>query len=83
MGNCYVAGLFCGARIYSQCLNWLFVAHFLWRDTLLSLDTVGRALVLPQSNVLDFVDSPWEVLSSLRSGWESGVAGTGGGESEN
>lgn len=68
MGNCCVAGLFCGARIYSQCLNWLFVAHFLWRDTLLSLDTVGRDLILPQSDVPDFVDSQWEALPSLRRG---------------
>lgn len=30
---------------------------------------MGRALVLPQSNVLDFVDSPLEALLSLRNGW--------------
>ena len=35
---------------------------------MLSLDIVGRVLVLPQRNVLYFVDSPWEVLPSLRSG---------------
>ena len=29
----------------------------------------GENLVLPQSNVLDFVDSPWEALTSLRSRW--------------
>ena len=65
-------------------LYWIFGAHFLWRDTLLSLDIVGRALVLPQSNVIDFVDFPWKTLPSLRSGWGVGwggkVKGTGGGE---
>lgn len=56
-------------RIYPDCLFWDFVAHSLWRVTLLSPDIVGRALVLPQNNVLDFVESPWEALLSLRSGW--------------
>ena len=32
-------------------MNWLFEAHSLWRDTLLSLDTDQRALVLPQSRM--------------------------------
>ena len=31
---------------------------------------VGRDLILPQSNVLDFVDSPCEALPSLRNEWE-------------
>ena len=35
---------------------------------MLNLDIVGRALALPQSNVLDFFDSSWEALLSLRSG---------------
>ena len=43
-----------------------FEAHSLWRDTLLNIG--GRALVLPQSDKLGFVDSPWEVIPSLRSG---------------
>ena len=30
-----------------------------------SLDIVGRALVLPQCNVIDFVDFPWESLPFL------------------
>ena len=32
-------------------LLWLFETHYLWIDTLLSLDIVGLAFVLPQSNV--------------------------------
>ena len=32
-------------------MYWLWGTHSLWKDTLLSLDTVGRALNLPQSNV--------------------------------
>ena len=67
-----MAGVDCRATgsettVYPYCLFWLFGTHSLWRDTLLSLDIVGRALVLPQSDVLDFVCSPWEALSSLRS----------------
>ena len=73
-----MTGADCGAtgsetRIYSYCLYWLFGTHSLWRDTLLSLDIVGRALVLTQSSVLHFVDS------SLRSGCGE-VEGKGGGE---
>ena len=69
-----MTGADCGAtgsetRIYSYCLYWLFGTHSLWRDTLLSLDIVGRAVVLSQSNALDFVDFPWEALPSLRSEW--------------
>ena len=47
-------------RIYPYCLFWLLEIHSLRRDTLFNLDTL-RASVLPQSNVLDFVDSPLEV----------------------
>ena len=50
---------------------------------MLSLDIVRKALVLPQSNVLDFVDFPWEALSSLSSSWAVGrgkVDRTEGGE---
>lgn len=39
-------------------MKWLFGAYSLWRDALLSLDTVGRALVLPQDDMTDFVDFP-------------------------
>lgn len=35
---------------------------------MLSLDPGGRSLVLPQLNVLCFVDSPWEALPFRRSG---------------
>ena len=38
---------------------------------------MGKVLVLLQSDVLDFVDSPWEGLHSLRSG--SGMEGEGAG----
>ena len=55
-------------RIYLQCKNWLFGAHVIWRDTLLSLDAEGRDLVLPQVDIANFVDSSWEALSFLRSG---------------
>ena len=78
MGDSCVAGAVCGAtgsgaRIYPYCLYWLFGAHSLWRDTLLSLDIEGRTLVLPQSDIQYFVDSPWEALPSWRRGW--GVRG--------
>ena len=33
-------------RTYPRCMNWLFGAHSLWRDTLLSLDTERWVLVL-------------------------------------
>ena len=43
---------------------------------MISLDIVDRALIMPQSDELDFVDSPWEAFPSLRSGrrveWEEG-----------
>ena len=55
------------------CLNWLFGDYSFWMDIWFYLDIVGRALVLPQSHVLDFVDSPWEALPSLRSGWGLGL----------
>lgn len=35
---------------------------------MLSLDSEGRTLVLPQSDLRDFVDFLWEALCSLRSG---------------
>ena len=47
---------------------WTGGAHSLWRDTLLNLDIGER--VLPQSEVSDFVDSLWEALPFLRSGWK-------------
>ena len=77
MGDSCVAWAICaatgsGTRIYYQCLNWLFGAHSFQSDALLSLDIVGRALVLLQTDVSDFVDSPWKALSSLRSGQGQG-----------
>lgn len=38
-------------------------------DTLVSLDIGGRSLVLHQSELSDFVDSPYEILPSLMNGW--------------
>ena len=72
VGDSFMSGANCGAtetRIYPYCLCGLFGSHSLWRNTLLSLNTVVRALVQPQSNVLDFGNSPWEALPSLRSEW--------------
>lgn len=63
---------------YPYCLNWTFAAHSLWRDTMISLDRAGRALALPQSDELDFVDSSWETLPSLRSRGGK-MVGAGGG----
>lgn len=34
------------------------------------LDAVGRGLLLPQLIVPGFVDSPWEALLFLGSGWQ-------------
>lgn len=57
-----------------------FWEHSLLRNTLLSLDTgtMDTVLVLPQSNVTVFVDSPWEATHSLRSGWVVGWEEGGG-----
>ena len=58
-------------------------SFFLERYLAQSKYRYGRALVLPQSDMSDFVDPPWEALPSLRSGWgwRSGkVEGVGGGE---
>ena len=57
-----MTGTDCGAivsdtRIYSYCLYWHLRNLFFWMNTLLSLDIVERALILPQSNVLMW-DSP-------------------------
>ena len=45
-----------GTSIYPQYMNWLFGAHSLWRDTLLSPDG-GEGLGPASSDVTDFVDS--------------------------
>ena len=44
-------------------MNWLFGAHSLWRDTLLSIGTGEEDL----GDLGDFVDSPWEAVPSLKS----------------
>lgn len=38
-----------GTRIYPYCMNLIFESQSLWRDISLSLDTVKRALVLPET----------------------------------
>lgn len=65
-----------GFNLY--CLFWCFGTHSLWKKISLSLGIVGRALVLPLNNVLDFADSTWEDLPSLRRGWGIGWSMNGG-----
>lgn len=48
-------------------------AHSLWWDARLSFDGGGRGLVLPQLNMSDIVDSPWE--GWMGDGWGGGVGG--------
>lgn len=45
---------------------------------MLSLNAKGRDLVLPQGNVSDFFDSPWELLPVGRSEWDVGLGGVRG-----
>ena len=42
---------------------------------MLKLSTVGKVLVLPQLDMPDFVDLPWEALAFLRSEWSFGGTG--------
>lgn len=65
----------CGTRIYPWCTSWLFGAHSLGWNALLSLDIAGRDLVLPQLTLPGFSGSPWEAIPFLRS--ERGVGGLG------
>ena len=58
-----------GTGIYPWCVSWLFGANSLWWDTLLRLDAMVRVFVLSQLDMSDIVDSPWEALLFLRSGW--------------
>lgn len=65
--NFFMCGLSCFLRfvgppgtwttIYHWWMSWLFRAHPIRRYTLLSLDAVGRALVLPQLHVPGFANS--------------------------
>lgn len=59
----------CGTRVYPYCVNWLFEAHSLWRESLLGLDSGGGGLVPASNKVPEFFDSPWEALPTLRNGW--------------
>lgn len=82
VGESCIAGADCGATWVwpnPYWLSWFFKTHSLRSDALLSLDIVGKTLVLPKRTVLDFVDTPWETLPSLRRGlgvgwWEGGVS---------
>lgn len=58
-------------------MTWLVGAISIWWDALLSLDAGGWVLVLAQLNMSGFVDSPWEVLPFLKSGWRN-TLGEGG-----
>lgn len=50
-------------------MRWFFGAHSLWLDILLSFDTGGSGLVLPQISMSDLIDSTRKVLPPMRSGW--------------
>lgn len=43
-------------------------AHCPRRDTVLSLNIVGKTLVLPQRDMLDFIEYPWKALPSMKGG---------------
>ena len=46
------------AKIYPWCMSWVFGAHSLWWDTLLSLDAAESGLALPQLGMPGLADSP-------------------------
>lgn len=58
-----------GTRTYPRYMNWVFGAHFLWCNTLLSIEAVGRDLILPQVCMPDHVDSLKKDLTPLRCEW--------------
>lgn len=41
-------------RTYFKCLNWLFRAYSFWRDTLLSWNIEGKAMILPKINLTNY-----------------------------
>lgn len=47
-------------RIYPCCRSYLIRVHSLWSDTLLRFNAEGRGFILPQTNMPNCVDSPWE-----------------------
>lgn len=57
-----------------------FGTHSLWLDALLGLEAVGKVLVLPQFNMLDFVDSLIVSEERRELGCRGGVRLVGGGE---
>lgn len=64
-------------------MNWLFGAISYARiHILLSLETRGRALILPQCDVTNFVDSPRKAPTSLRHRWGLGWGEVGEQEEE-
>lgn len=66
-----------GTRIYSLCRKWHFGFHFLWRDTLLSLDRGKWGLVLSQLDIPEFVDPSWEAFPFLSRGQTLGLRKVG------
>lgn len=61
-------------------MRWHFGTHSLWLDALLGLEAVGKFLVLPQLNMLDFVDSLTVSEEQKELGCRGGVRLVGGGE---
>lgn len=57
----------------SLVLEPAFWSPFFLEDTLLSLNLEERAFMLPQSDLSDFLGSPWEAIPFLSSGWEVGL----------
>ena len=64
-----------GTRIPPYCLYWLLVTHWLWRDTLFSLDIVERTLVLIKEVCLTFSEK--YCLGWADSGRDSRSGGSG------
>lgn len=60
-------------------MSWLFGTHPLGRGALLSLDAVGRGLILPQLNVTGFFFTLHGRSYSLEGVDEGWVMGEGGG----
>lgn len=59
-------------------MNWLSYVSSLWRDNLLNMDKVGRALVQPQVNVPGFAYSPSEAQPLSEEWMWNGVGGRWG-----
>lgn len=64
--NCVSEAVTEGPR-FTPILELAFWSPFLLKGSLAQSRYGGRALILPQSYVTDFVDSHWEAFSSLKS----------------